>query len=76
MMSKLTLSVSPAVVSNAKRYARQRGISVSRMVEAYLASVSKGPAEGDAPPVLRSVRGTLKKADLQGYRKHLSEKYR
>jgi hypothetical protein len=74
--SKLTLSVDPAVISRAKRYAKQRGVSISRMVETYLASVSTPPAATDVPPVLRSLRGTLKRADLKEYRKHLIEKYR
>jgi len=47
------------------------------MVEAYLAAVAKpsSPATRDAP-ILRSVRGSLKKADVQRYKSHLSAKYR
>jgi hypothetical protein len=76
-MSKLTLSVDDRVVSRAKRYAKQRGVSVSEMVEAYLAAVAEpsSPVTQDAP-ILRSVRGSLAKADLTGYRKHLAVKYR
>ena len=76
-MSKLTLSVDDRVVSSAKRYARQRGLSVSEMVEAYLASVANAasPVTRDTP-ILRSVRGSLKKADRKDYRKHLAIKYR
>ena len=75
-MSKLTLSVDRSVVSRAKQYAKRQGLSVSQMVETYLAMVSKPVDVTDAPPILRSVRGTLKKADLAEYRKHLTEKYR
>jgi antitoxin component of RelBE/YafQ-DinJ toxin-antitoxin module len=76
-MSKLTLSVDDQVVSSAKRYAKQRGLSVSEMVEAYLAAVANAASlpNRDAP-ILRSVRGSLKKADLKDYRKHLAIKYR
>jgi len=76
-MSKLTLSVDDRVVSRAKRYAKQHGVSVSKMVEAYLAAVAERstPAGRDAP-ILRSLRGSLKKADLDEYRKHLATKYR
>lgn len=76
-MSKLTLSVDDLVVSRAKRYAKQRGISISSMVEAYLAALAEPslPATRDAP-ILRSLRGSLKKADLEGYKKHLATKYR
>ena len=75
-MSKLTLSVDGSVVSRAKRYAKKNGISVSQMVEAYLASVSEPKVEVDMPPVLRSVRGILKRADINDYHRHLGEKYR
>jgi hypothetical protein len=76
-MSKLTLSVEKSVVSRARRYAKQQGISVSGMVEAYLASVV-GPSQPERPdsPILRSLRGSLKKADLPEYRSHLAAKYR
>ena len=76
-MSKLTLSVDDRVVSRAKRYAKQRGVSLSEMVEAYLATVAEpsSPAKRDAP-LLRLVRGSLAKADLTGYRKYLAAKYR
>jgi len=75
-MSKLTLSVDKSIVSRAKRYAKRRGLSVSKMVEAYLAGIADPPVPADAPPILRSVRGFLKHADPQKYRKHLTEKYR
>ncbi len=76
-MAKLTLSVDDRVVSNAKQYAKRRGVSISEMVEAYLAAVADppSPAKG-ATPVLRSVRGILKNADMNDYRKHPAAKYR
>lgn len=76
-MAKLTLSVDEGVVSRAKRYARRRGVSVSEMVEAYLDAVSRTPStEAKETPVLRSLRGCLKKADPAAYGKYLSAKYR
>jgi hypothetical protein len=76
-MSKLTLSVDRDVVRRARRYAQQQGTSISRLVETYLAAVAQ-PASGQAPdaPVLRSLRGSLHKADLADYRRHLVAKYR
>jgi hypothetical protein len=74
-MPKLTLSVDPAVVSRAKRYAKQNGLSLSKMVEVYLASVSDPPPAQGLPPILRSLRGILKKGDPEDYKKHLTEKY-
>jgi len=75
-MAKLTLSVDDGVVRRAKQYAKRRGISVSAMVETYLAAVAEPPSTGDSTPVLRSLRGVLKKSDLSAYGKHLTAKYR
>ena len=74
-MAKLTLSVNNRVVSRAKQYARRRGVSVSQMVEAYLTAVAETPSRR-AAPILRSIRGVLKNADIDKYRKHLAAKYR
>jgi hypothetical protein len=76
-MAKLTLSVDDRVVSRAKQYAKRRGVSVSEIVEAYLAAVAEPPSDSLGPaPILRSVRGILKNGDIDGYREHLSKKYR
>ena len=65
------------VIARAKLYAKQRGISISAMVETYLAAVAEpvSSAPGEAP-ILRSVRGVLKNADIDQYRKHLAAKHR
>jgi hypothetical protein len=76
-MAKLTLSVNDRVVSRAKQYAKRQGVSVSEMVESYLAMVVEpSRAEAVDPPILRSVRGVLKKADIRDYRRHLAAKFR
>jgi hypothetical protein len=76
-MAKLTLNVDNRVISRAKQYAKQRGLSVSGMVEAYLAAVAEPPSPTKgAAPILRSVRGVLKNADIDEYRRHRAAKYR
>ena len=76
-MAKLTLSLDDRVVSRAKQYAKRRGVSVSEMVEAYLSAVAEPPDRAPgATPVLDSVRGILKNARIDAYRKHLTAKYR
>jgi hypothetical protein len=76
-MAKLTLTVDNRVVSLAKQYAKRRGISVSKMVEAYLAAVAEPPSLATGPaPILRSVRGVLKNGNIREYRKDLAAKYR
>ena len=76
-MAKLTLSVDDIVVIRAKQYAKQRGVSVSKVVEDYLSAVAD-PVARSGTPVLDSVRGILKKADIyiDDYREHLAGKHR
>jgi len=76
-MAKLTLSVDNRVISRAKHYAKRRGVSVSAMVETYLAAVADPPPPAaGAAPILHALRGVLKHADVGEYRKHLAAKYR
>ena len=59
-MAKLTLSVNDTVVARAKRYAKARGVSISKMVEAYLSAVAEPPVRQQADtPILRSLRGVV-----------------
>jgi len=74
--TKLTLSLDPAVITRAKRYARQRGVSVSAMVETYLAAVSQPADEAKAPQVRGRLQGILKGANAADYRRHLERKYK
>ncbi|MBI3697837.1 MAG: hypothetical protein HY238_23770 [Acidobacteria bacterium] len=75
-MSKLTLSVDPVVVRAAKRYARGRRTSVSRLVERYLGLLARPPVDAPDTPALRQLRGILKRGDRSDYRRHLARKYR
>ena len=76
-MAKLTLSVDDQVISRAKKYAKSRGVSVSEMVETFLAAVVTAPTspEHGLTPVLRSIRGVLQNADPRQYKEHLAAKY-
>jgi hypothetical protein len=76
MTRKLTLSVDSEVIRRAKRLAKQRGTSVSRMVQTYLDLVSRSQKAADDPPVLRRLRGALKGGSVNDYRRYLREKYR
>jgi hypothetical protein len=76
-MAKLTLSVQKNVISRARRYARGQGTSISRLVETYLTAVTAPSAlQPEDTPVLGLLRGSLKRADLADYRRHLAAKYR
>jgi len=76
-MEKQTLSVDPAVVAQAKRYARRRQTSVSRLVETLLHLLARPAADTPAdPPVLARLRGSLRRGSATDYRRHLERKYR
>jgi Family of unknown function (DUF6364) len=76
-MEKLTLSVDPQVVARAKRYAKARGTSVSRLVESMLDLVALPTGgDGDVPPVLAKLRGSMKRGSEADYRRYLERKYR
>jgi hypothetical protein len=75
-MAKLTLSVDKSITLRAKRYSKQRHLSVSKLVEEYLDVISTPSQAAGQPPILRSLRGTLKSADPAEYRKFLIKKYR
>ncbi len=77
-MSKLTLSVDDQVISRAKEYAKLHGSSISEMVETYLSAVSAPPPSHSTrnTPILQSLRGIIKNADIEDYRNHLAAKYR
>ena len=75
-MSKLTLSIDPDVVQRAKDHARSRGISVSRLVEAFLRALPLRRATvATGTPILRRLRGALRGVDAESHREHLREKY-
>ena len=76
-MAKLTLSVDEDVVNRAKRYAKDRGVSVSKVVEDYLSAVGE-PTKPRKTPILDSLRGVLQgsKLGIDDYRKHLTAKHR
>ena len=75
MQAKLTLSIDPAVVIRAKRYSKKSGVSITQMVEAYLDSVTRPACGDEKTPVLNALRGTLRKGDIEDYRRYLVAKY-
>jgi len=82
MGTKLTLRLEDVLIKNAKRAARSRGVSLSKMVADYFKTISsqqkKEPPES---PVLSEISGILlprtdEKKLLKNHKRHLAEKYR
>ena len=79
MKSKLTLRMTDEAIERAKRYAAQRGISVSKLVENFFAALEADDTEDiEMSPLVQSLWGTLEESDVseEDYRDHLEEKYR
>jgi len=86
MDKKLTLSLNASVVESAKIYAKDHGVSLSRMIENYLSSLISGTDKRERkPPVSPLVSRLIGVIDLTeahtddldtDYTDYLTEKYR
>lgn len=78
MNTKLTLRLDERLIERAKTYSEATGKSLSQIVADYFAQLTdEGEASRSLPPLVRSLRGALKGADVEEdkYRRHLEEKY-
>ncbi len=84
MNTKLTLRLNDNVIERAKVYARSHNISLSKMVESYLDSLTKQNEEEkkkvSITPLVESLSGVIElPADFdykKEYRNYLEEKYK
>lgn len=76
MATKLTLRMDEDLIESAKRVARDRGTSLSRMVAEYFVRLEDSAPE-DLPPVTRSLKGVAAGVNLEeeDYGRHLEGKY-
>lgn len=79
MQTKLTLRMEDALIRKAKRIARRKGTSVSKIFVEYIKQESDESFDDELPPITSSMLGVLKKdsvdVDEESYHKHLEEKY-
>ncbi len=80
MQTKLTLSVDQEVIDRAKEYARQQGISLSKLVQQLLSKEAKPKkTEVEVPEALKGVYGAFELPEDFDYKKekakYLWEKY-
>ncbi|MEX2233009.1 MAG: DUF6364 family protein [Cyclobacteriaceae bacterium] len=58
---KLTLSLEKKVIEQAKKYAKKKNISLSKLIEAYLNRASlQEKDEPDISPLVKSLSGVIK----------------
>lgn len=74
--TKLTIRLPRKLLENAKRYARQRNTTLTKLINEYLYHI---PAPIDAledAPIIRKLSGTLsKEVSIADYKQHIEEKY-
>ena len=81
METKLTLRLNDNVIERAKNYAHSHKISLSRMIESYLDSLTKQEtSEIEITPLVKSLSGVIElPADFdykKEYSEYLLEKYK
>jgi hypothetical protein len=81
MTTKLTLTMEDGVIDSAKKYARQKGKSLSDIVENYLKSISTHEVTTqDLSPKVARLKGIIKLPEDFDYKKEIStalvKKYR
>jgi hypothetical protein len=78
METKLTLRLEEKLIRKAKKHAKARGKSVSKMVADYFALLDTDIKDTkDLPPITKSLYGSLKgkNVDEKDYKKYLEDKY-
>jgi len=82
MDKKLTLSLNSNIIETAKHYAKSNNISLSKLIESYLGSLTKkeGKKENEITPLVKSLSGVISIDDdfdvKDDYTQYLIEKYK
>jgi hypothetical protein len=81
MNTKLTLNVDKRVIEKAKEYSKSRKISLSRLIESYLASLTSGQSQDiDITPLVESLSGVIQLEEdfdyKERYTDYLIDKYK
>jgi macrodomain Ter protein organizer (MatP/YcbG family) len=71
---KLTIKLDSDVISRAKRYARHRRTSLSRMIESFLDSVTQNETDDiEITPLVKSLSGVIKLPEDFDYKKERTD---
>ena len=74
MDTKLTIKLDNDVISRAKKYARHRRTSLSRMIESFLDSVTKNETDDiEITPLVKSLSGVIKLPEDFDYKKERTD---
>lgn len=78
MDTKLTLNIDKSVIDEAKLYAKSQKISLSKLVETYLSSLTKeSKNQDDVSPIVQSLTGIIPDSydETSDYRSYITKKY-
>ena len=74
MNTKLTLTIEQSIIEKAKFYAKEKGRSLSDIIENYLKAITtEQRAIEDISPLVNSLRGSFKAPEHFDYKKELSK---
>jgi cobalamin biosynthesis Mg chelatase CobN len=82
MNNKLTLTIEEEVIKKAKEYSKQKGRSLSELIENYLQLITSSDNQTsiELTPKIKKLKGSIKlEKDFnlkEGYTKHLSNKHK
>lgn len=78
MNTKLTLNLDKKIIEDAKSYAKENEVSLSKLIENYLSSLTKDSDKKiKVSPLVESLTGVISSDidERKSYRDYLSEKY-
>ena len=74
MNTKLTLTIEQTVIEKAKFYAKEKGRSLSDIIENYLKAItSEQKIEEELSPFIKSLQGSFKAPKSYDYKEELSK---
>ncbi len=74
MNTKLTLTIENSVIIKAKSYAKEKGRSLSEIIENYLKLIAKEQnVSEEISPFVKSLQGSFKAPENYDYKKELSK---
>lgn len=79
MDTKLTLKIDESIIEKAKQYAKDKNISLSKMIENYLQAVTNKKSDDmEISPLVESLIGVISSTETdkrKDYTDYLSKKY-
>ena len=76
MNTKLTLTIEQSIIEKAKKYANDKGRSLSSIIENYLKIITNEEVVSDIKitPIVKSLKGSFKAPRNFNYKKDLSKR--